>query len=233
MITPRIILYALLGGILPALIWLAFWQTEDKKRPEPRGLIIRTFLLGALAVPLVIPFQRMVLAHYQEVGLVTFFFWAVLEEAFKFGAAYIGGLASISDDEPLDPLIYMITAALGFTALENALFIANPLLQQDIAGTVVTGSLRFIGSSLLHTVSSGTIGLALALAFYKRSYVKKLSSIVGFAFAVFFHTAFNIFILNQGSMSSFLTFAVVWSGIALLLLAFEKVKTMKRPVSIS
>lgn len=228
--TFHIVVYALLGGILPALIWLAFWQSEDKKRPEPRGLIIRTFLLGALAVPLVIPLQRIVLNHYQDVGLMTFFLWAILEEAFKFGAAYLGGLASIEDNEPLDPLIYMITAALGFTALENTLFIANPLLQQNVAGTVVTGSLRFIGSSLLHTVSSGTIGLALALAFYQRNWLRKLSGTVGFALAVFFHTAFNIFILNQGSMSSFLTFATVWAGIALLLLAFEKVKTIKKPV---
>lgn len=231
MITPRIILYALLGGILPALVWLAFWQSEDKKRPEPRGLIVRTFLLGALAVPLVIPFQRMVLARLPGLGLMTFFIWAVLEEGFKLGAAYFGGLSSIDDDEPIDPLIYMITAALGFTALENALFIANPLLQSDISGTIITGSLRFIGSSLLHTVSSATIGLALALTFYKRGFVRKLSGTIGFAFAVFFHTAFNLFLINEGGLSTFLIFATVWAGVALLLLAFEKVKTIRKPVS--
>ncbi|MDB5194339.1 MAG: hypothetical protein JWN50_353 [Parcubacteria group bacterium] len=228
MITSRIVVYALLGGIAPALIWLAFWRNEDRKRPEPRFNIVRTFLLGALAVILVIPLQRKVLTYYPGLGIMTFLLWALLEEAFKFAAAYIGGLASIDDDEPIDPLIYMITAALGFTALENTLFIANPLLQQDIAGTLVTGSLRFIGSSLLHTVSSGTIGLLLALSFYKRSWLRKLSGTVGFAFAVFFHTAFNLFILNQGSLSTFLTFATVWAGIAVLLLAFEKVKTIHR-----
>jgi RsiW-degrading membrane proteinase PrsW (M82 family) len=161
---------------------------------------------------------------------MTFFVWAVIEEAFKFLAAYFGGLHSIEDNEPLDPLVYMITAALGFTALENALFIANPLLQQNAAGTVITGSLRFIGSSLLHTVSSGAIGLALALAFYKRGYVQKVSGAVGFGLAVFFHTAFNLFIVSEDSLSSFLTFATVWAGVAVLLLAFEKVKTMKKPV---
>lgn len=230
MITWRVIVYALIGGILPALIWLAFWQSEDRKRPEPRRLIVRTFLFGALAVPIVIPFEKYALSHTPAFGLMTFLIWAIIEEGCKFLAAWFGGLGSIADDEPLDPLIYMITAALGFTALENALFIANPLLQQDIAGTVVTGSLRFIGSSLLHTVSSGVIGLALALAFYKRGYVRKLSGVIGFGFAIFFHTAFNIFILNQGELSSFLTFAVVWAGVAALLLAFEKVKTIKKPM---
>jgi RsiW-degrading membrane proteinase PrsW (M82 family) len=230
MITPRIVLYALLGGILPALIWLAFWQSEDKKRPEPRGNIMRTFFLGAVAVIAVIPLQRKVLEFFPGMSFMTFMLWAFLEEALKFAAAYIGGLASIDDDEPIDPLIYMITAALGFTALENTLFIANPLLQQDIAGTLVTGSLRFIGSSLLHTVSSATIGLLLALSFYKRPWIRKISLVSGFCVAVFFHTAFNLFILNQGSLSTFLTFATVWAGIALLLLAFEKVKTIHRPI---
>ena len=58
MINTDIIFYALLGGILPALIWLAFWLREDYKHPEPRGLILRTFLLGMGAVILVLPFQK-------------------------------------------------------------------------------------------------------------------------------------------------------------------------------
>lgn len=225
----EIILYALLGGILPALIWLAFWQSEDKKRPEPSGRIIQTFLLGAMAVPLVIPFQRWALTYFPEFGLETFLAWAILEEVFKFAAAFIA-LKAIENDEPIDSLIYLITAALGFTALENTLFIANPLLQQDIAGTVVTGSLRFIGSSLLHTVSSATIGLALALTYFEKTWVKWVAGSIGLILAIFFHTAFNLFLLAENSLSTFLTFATVWSGIALLLLAFEKVKTLRKPL---
>jgi RsiW-degrading membrane proteinase PrsW (M82 family) len=229
MITPRIVLYALLGGVLPALLWLIFWQSEDGNRPEPKGLILTTFFFGALAVLIVIPFQRKVLEYYPSFGIMTFLLWAALEELFKFVAARLGGLRSLKNNEPIDSLKYMITASLGFAALENALFIANPLLQQNIAGTIVTGSLRFIGSSLLHTVSSATIGLALALSFYKRPWIRGLALVVGFGFAVFFHTAFNLFIVNENSLSTFLTFATVWSGVALLLFAFEKVKTIHRP----
>jgi RsiW-degrading membrane proteinase PrsW (M82 family) len=228
MFTPQTVIYALLGGVLPALVWLAFWQSEDKKRPEPRGMIILTFLLGAMAVPLVIPFQKRALELFPGYGMETFLVWAILEEAFKLAAAFYA-LKSLDDDEPVDPLIYMITAALGFTALENTLFIANPLLQQDIMGTVITGSLRFIGSSLLHTASSGTIGLALALSFYKKTWAKWIAVIVGIALAIFFHTAFNIFLLTENSLSTFLTFSTVWSGIAVLLLAFEVVKRMRKP----
>lgn len=180
-------------------------------------------------VLLVIPFQKKVLLYFPELGLMTFLLWAILEETFKFVAAFAGGLITKDDDEPIDPLIYMLTAALGFAALENTLFIANPLFQADIANTVVTGSLRFIGSTLLHTVSSATIGLSLALTYYSRTWKRILAVVVSFVLAIFFHTAFNLFLLSEDTLSTFYTFSTVWAGVAVLLYAFEKVKTI-RPV---
>src|SRR3989344_694248 len=122
------IIYALAGGVLPALIWLAFWLHEDYKHPEPRGLILKTFLLGMLAVVFVLPFQKGVDFLFPGMTFIAILLWVILEELFKLGAAYIGGLKSVDDNEPINPIIYMITAALGFVALENALFIFGPLL---------------------------------------------------------------------------------------------------------
>ena len=90
-----------------------------------------------------------------------------LEEVFKFAAAYFVALRARVYDEPLDAIIYLVTVALGFSALENALFLWGPLKEGDILRTIVTGDLRFIGATLLHTLSSATIGIALALSFYK------------------------------------------------------------------
>lgn len=223
------IAYALLGGILPALIWLFFWLREDSKRPEPKGRLAETFLAGMLAVILVLPFQKYVAAKIPGLGIVTFGLWALIEETFKYLAAHFTALRSIDDDEPLDTLVYMITAALGFVALENALFIWNPLLQQDIAGALSTGSMRFIGASLLHVVASGTIGLSLALSFYKSRVKKMLYGVTGLALAIVIHTTFNLFILRDRSSSSLSTFAAVWVGAMILLLLFEKVKTIAPP----
>src|SRR3989344_5332355 len=142
------LVYALIGGILPAVLWLIFWLQEDRKRPEPKRLILRTFIFGMMAVLLVIPFQKSVDSIFPGVGLVAFLLWAILEEGFKLGAAYFGGLKSKEDNEPVDPLIYMITAALGFVALENSLFIITPLLDNDAAMGVIVGNMRFVGASL-------------------------------------------------------------------------------------
>lgn len=227
------IIYALLGGLLPALLWLSFWLSEDRKKPEPRRLILKTFFLGALAVILVLPFQKIAAQFFPIMGFSLFLIWAILEEVFKLVAAYFGGLKAREDDEPLDPLIYMITAALGFTALENALFVSTPFLSGDISTGLVTGGMRFIGASLLHTVSSAIIGLSLALTFYKRREKRRLALLFGILGATLIHAAFNLFLISFGSLSTFFTFGGVWAAAAILLLAFEKVKTVRPPVRLA
>jgi RsiW-degrading membrane proteinase PrsW (M82 family) len=222
------ITYSLLGGILPALIWLAFWMREDKKRPEPKGLIARTFLFGMLAVLVVLPFQKAVDVIWPGSGALAFLLWAVFEETFKFISAYFGGLRSKEDDEPIDPIIYMITAALGFAALENALFILNPILEQNILGAVSTGNLRFIGTTLLHTVSSATVGVALAFSFYKSKRARLRWGLLGLALAIVVHTLFNLLIISPSNSGTPLAFGAVWAGIAVLLLMFERVKMLRR-----
>lgn len=220
------VVYALLGGVLPALVWLFFWLREDSKHPEPERLILKTFLLGMLAVVLVLPFQKGVEHLLPSLAILPLFLWALLEEVFKFGAGYFSGLHTVEDNEPLDPLIYMITAALGFVALENALFIFGPLLDDNLTQGIITGNLRFIGASLLHVVSSGFIGVALAFSFYQSKSKRIFKVSLGLAAAVLFHLAFNLLIVGLGEVGTTVAFAMVWIGVAALLLAFEKIKTI-------
>ncbi|MDP2651363.1 MAG: PrsW family glutamic-type intramembrane protease [bacterium] len=222
------LLYSLLGGVLPALIWLAFWIREDKKHPEPKGLIAKTFLLGMLAVLLVLPFQKAVDIYIPGSGALAFLIWAMLEETFKFLSAYFGGLRTKDDNEPLDPMIYMITAALGFAALENTLFILNPLLEQDILGSIVTGNLRFVGTTLLHTISSATIGITLALSFYRGGRARLWWGFVGFILAVVIHYIFNLMIRMENGLGTPIAFGVVWAGVSIVILFFERVKMLRR-----
>lgn len=228
MIDIETVVYALLGGILPALVWLAFWLHEDYRHPEPRGLILRTFLLGMAAVILVLPFQKAVDAWLPGMTSVAILLWVILEEIFKFGAAYLGGLRSVEDNEPIDPIIYIITAALGFVALENALFIIEPLIGEDITRSVITGNLRFIGASLLHVVSSGIIGVSLAFSFYQSRKRCVILTVLALILAIVFHTGFNLAIVYWDNSGAVLAFGLVWLGVVLLLLAFEKAKKIAR-----
>jgi RsiW-degrading membrane proteinase PrsW (M82 family) len=113
------------GGLVPALFWVWFWLREDKTHPEPRSLIAATFLTGMAIVPIVLPLQKFALYRFSGDSLILV--WVVIEEIIKYSAALAVILWNKAVDEPIDPLIYMITLALGFSALENALFIYTPL----------------------------------------------------------------------------------------------------------
>lgn len=220
------ILFALFGGILPALIWLGFWLREDYKHPEPKRIVARTFLFGMLAVIAVLPLQKMVDNTFPGMVLAAVVLLVIIEECFKFFAAWSGGLNSTEDNEPLDPMIYMITAALGFSALENALFILGPLSDADITAGVITGNLRFIGASLLHVVSSAIIGSALGFSFYKPKAVRVAYVFAALVLAIIFHAAFNLFIIHVDNYGLSFAFGSVWAGVILILLVFEKIKTI-------
>lgn len=221
--SPNTLLFALLGGILPALFWLWFWLREDRLHPEPRKIIIRTFLVGMIAVPIVLPLEK-VASVYLPTGIATILIWATIEELIKFTGTYFSALRSRDYDEPIDALIYLITGALGFAALENTLFIINPLLSGDISNGIITGNLRFIGASLLHVITAGTIGSFMAFAFYKSRKHKKLPLIIGMGTAITLHTLFNFSIIKSESGLTIAIFSIVWVTIIFLLLVFEKVK---------
>lgn len=218
---------ALLGGILPAVLWLFFWLREDRLHPEPKRLIFLSFVLGMAAVAVVLPFEQLSLRLLSGTGFVILS-WALIEEVFKYVAAYLGGLRTKALDEPIDAPIYLVTAALGFAAFENVLFLLAPLVGGDALLGLVTGNIRFIGSTLLHTISSGAIGVAIALSFYKPKAVKLAYLSAGFVLAVLLHTLFNYFILERSNESVLIVFSFVWLAVILLILFLEKIKRIRK-----
>ena len=234
---------SLLGGVLPALFWLWFWLREDRLHPEPRSLIILSFLCGMAAVLFALPAEQWLCGQImgtegaecavqipstKSVFLIIAGL-SIIEEVLKFVASYFGALRFRDNDEPIDSLIYLITAALGFAALENTLFLAGAMKTGGFVGGLDLGVLRFIGASLLHVVSSGTLGFLLAVGFYKRGRIKRIDAGLGLLAAIVLHALFNLFILKSegNSLTMFAVFAFVWLAVILLLIGFEKVKQLK------
>jgi RsiW-degrading membrane proteinase PrsW (M82 family) len=231
MVSPALFV-ALLGGLLPALLWLVFWLFEDRRHPEPKRYIFFCFLAGmAVVLPInigghmvgiVLPLEKFALLFLS--GPQLLFSWACIEEITKFGVAFFIALRARVFDEPLDAVIYLVTVALGFSAAENTLFLINPIDHGQVLQTIVTGDLRFIGATLLHTLSSATIGISLALAYYKSLATRIWATIGGVILAIALHTLFNFFILRAGSAATFWIFLIIWLGIIAVLLGVERVK---------
>ncbi len=221
-----VLFYAALGGILPAIVWVWFWLKEDKKHPEPLPLIIAAFMIGMVAVVVVIPFEKVAISALSGVALILAL--AIIEEVAKFIFAYVTVLKNPEDNEPIDPIIYMITVAFGFAALENTLFLISPLMDNSIIQSILSGNSRFLGATLLHALSSSVIGVAMGLSFYKHKQAKILYTAVGLILAIALHATFNFLILNTYHEQLMRVFAFVWLGLILLLIMFERVKKVRK-----
>ena len=228
---PKILAVAFVSGIIPSLLWLWFWLKEDQKNPEPKGLLAAVFIMGIIAVVFVLPIQKFIQAHVgSQVSQIVL--WASAEEIMKYLAVLVVLYKTNQIDEPLDWPIYLITAALGFAALENALFLIKPLTTLTTTVSFLTGELRFLGSTLLHTVSSGILGISLGISFHMHKFMRKLYLVSGFLLAIALHSVFNFFIIdtNGNNGSGFLgvlkVFAFLWVVTIIVMLLFEKVRRM-------
>ncbi len=222
-------MYATAGGILPALFWLWFWIREDKVNPEPRGYIFRAFVGGMIMVIPVYFLEKWVLAHFGgSMNSSVIFSWAVIEEMAKFLAAALLVLHGAQYDEPIDAPIYLLTTALGFAALENTLFILNPLIHGQLFDGLITGNMRFIGASLVHIVCSAILGYFIGREFYNSKIRKMWGRVVGFFWAIGLHDLFNTFIIYKNGSKTFIVFACVWLSAMVVLLLFERIKKVSK-----
>ena len=221
---------SILFGFLPPLIWLSLWLQEDTDHPEPNIAILRTFFLGSAAVIAALIIEGILQVFLEHNVLLLFFSWAIVEEGLKLIAVLLAiKLFSAPIDEPIDWIIYMITAALGFAGLENTLFLIEPFTNAFIMEGLVVTNLRFMGAMVLHLVASAAHGAALALCFYRREEMKRRYYVLGFSVAVVVHLAFNYILITgeQSTLSAVSVFAGVWLLLLPLILIFEKVKTIK------
>lgn len=234
MIEAQTLFFALLGGILPALVWLWFWLREDSKNPEPRSMLSLAFLGGILSAILVYPVENWIvslfgyeyLTNLMRTTVITLIIilWATSEEIFKFLGAYFTAIRKKCTDEPIDVIIYMVATALGFAALENAFFIADPFSKGQFVFGLVTLNQRFIGSTLLHTLTAITAGIPMAFAFNKGKRAKLTAIFGGILCAIVLHTLFNLFIINGTEGITIIVFSCVWLLLMVALLFFEKIK---------
>ena len=224
------IILAVLAGIIPALFWLWFWLHEDEVKPEPKPLIGLVFVFGCLAViPAFVLEKTLGIADPMELGqhlLLVLIIWAVIEESLKFLVVYGIALNSKYYDEPVDAMIYMITGALGFAAVENTLFILSNLLTENTSGIqyLLTGNFRFLGATLVHIVASALVGWAIGLT-YNSPVRKKIGYfILGLTGAIVLHALFNYFIIESGSDQIFKIFGLLWLAGVVIIFLFERVK---------
>lgn len=193
----------LLGFTLSS-IWLVFFLLEDRAKPEPGLLITKTFAIGMISAFAAIGVEKLFgflcsCLSVEDYSVLSISGNALIEEIIKFAVVFIFVGASKHFDEPIDRMVYMITAALGFATVENFFFFSTAASVTELAGITV---LRFVGATLMHALSSGMLGY-----FWARQRL-----FIGITVATIVHTVFNFLILAFGPER--------WPVVFLLLISF-------------
>ena len=223
-----LLVIALVFGLLPGFAWLIFYLSDDP-HPEPKRLIVLVFFAGAafgfFTIVIEQIFNRTATGwDIAELSIVSLLVLALIEEVMKFGAAYFAVGKSPILNDPIDRMVYMIVAALGFATLENIGAISNlPATLSGtafISGALQTDSLRFVGATLLHSLTSGIVGYHWALGIARKKVALNLS--MGLVNATILHAVFNYLILTYGNISYTVLFLLVVGFFVLN--DFEKLK---------
>lgn len=163
---------ALLLSAVPALLWLAYFYAQDRHEPEPKHYVLGTYLLGAFVAG---PLAAFAIAQVSGPTPLTSPALGPLEPERLVRAILIVGLAhelckylvvrytvylSPEFDEPMDGIIYMTAAGIGFANFQNFHYFQS--LQGDVLLTA--GARDAVVNTLAHACFAGVLGYALGRA---------------------------------------------------------------------
>jgi len=137
-------------ALVPALLWLVFFYQQDRKEPEPKRVVFRVFLFGALMAsgagePILSLFGVDQWIHgsawLRLVGLIVVV--GFTQEFFKYAAVRYTVFPTGDFGSRVDGIIYGVAAGLGYaTALNLSYVFANE-------GVVLfVGSLQMVDTAL-------------------------------------------------------------------------------------
>lgn len=152
----------LLLALVPALLWLGFFYRRDRLEPEPKGLVVRVFMLGALlAVGAGEPLLSEVFAVDEWVPradlgtrlLAGFLIVGMTQEFLKFAAVRFSVYQSDEYNGITDAIIYSTAAGIGYATALNVVFVV------ESGGVELwAGSLQITLSVIAHAGFAGVVG---------------------------------------------------------------------------
>jgi RsiW-degrading membrane proteinase PrsW (M82 family) len=156
-------------ALIPAVLWLIYFYRRDIHEPEPTHYVVGVFLLGALVAAPVATFITDALFKVPAWGVLprwgvteavaAFLIVAPVQEACKYIVVRYTVYLSAEFDEPMDGIVYMTAAGLGFA---TALNIQQLTRAPQIALT--TAAINAVTVTLAHASLSGVVGFALGRA---------------------------------------------------------------------
>ena len=184
----------LLATILPSILIILFFVYSDKFK-EPKGEILKVFFYGILiTIPAYFLNTYLDAFWYNNFrvseGLISSFLTAApVEEGLKLSILYFFVYKMKDFNEPIDGIVYGVTASLGFATLENFYYVYL-LADYFETSSMSLAILRSFSAVPAHAV----FGVFMGYFFMKYVFIKKGDNLL-FAVIVPFvlHGCYNLF----------------------------------------
>jgi RsiW-degrading membrane proteinase PrsW (M82 family) len=184
-------------AILPPIAFLLYIHHRDKIDPEPHGLIVKTLLLGAMALipagileKLLIDIPIFAMGGVLGAIIKSFVVIAPIEEAVKLSVVLLFIWKNPAFNEENDGIVYVGATSIGFAMLENVLYV--------VQSGFFTGIMRAVTSVPLHTFTGVLMGYFVGIAKFAPTVRSKNNNIMkGFLIAYTIHAVYDSFVISE------------------------------------
>ncbi len=219
----------LLLTILPSIAIIVFFVLSDRFR-EPAKEIIKVFMYGILITIPAFYFNTYLSAYYDnytnfsEALKGSFLTAGPVEEGLKLLILYFFVYKMKDFNEPIDGIVYGITASLGFATLENVYYVYFLSNYFEIT-SIELALIRAFSAVPAHAA----FGIAMGYFFMKYAYIKKNENLVlAFLIPALLHSLYNYFAIEH-FLLSFILILITWIvGIKMFLNLRTKQKRKKK-----
>ena len=225
-------LVAILGALIPTIVYVLLVWWLDRYEKEPLWLLALAFLWGAVPAAIFsilvellfnIPITALggegLAANLISVGVSA----PIVEESFK-AIALIGLVLALRQefDDVLDGIIYGAMIGFGFAFSENFVAYFVPILTNEGVGAGISNIfLRAIVFGFNHAFWTAIVGAAVGYARLSRDWTRRLLVPVGgWMLAVILHSIHNLgatFVERTFCLSLGVSLLVDWGGLLLIL----------------
>lgn len=214
------VIFAVVFSFLVALLWLRWFRKKDKYEKEPERLVYLAFFAGVLATVPSVLLESFLRLHDRGSTIIlrdlslSFLWVGIVEEFFKYLAVRLTVYRSKQFNEVMDGMVYMVSAAVGFAAVENVGYM--------LGFGYAVGFPRAVLSYLAHISFSAILGFYMGRAKIEG---RRNLILVGFIFAVSLHWLYNSFFVLGTAESSggfLLLGLMVWVFALILTLVLVK-----------
>ena len=186
----------LLAAIAPVFIIVIYIYLKDKYEKEPKRLLLKTFLLGAI-VSIVITtilyvFIDFFLPLKDEFSILqqfikAFFVVALTEEFSKYVIVRYYAQPKNAFNEPFDGIVYAVMVSLGFAFTENIMYVFQ--------GGFEVALLRAFTAVPAHATFGILMGYFMGKAKFNGKRIA--DNLIGLLLAILFHGAYDFFLFIE------------------------------------